>query len=167
MMTFIIFLWSVKICFPIQHRSFSSSFTRGRAIDLSSSLQVSRQSTSVDAVKYHIQWLENIKQNGCREVNWNSGITGRLSEAGNRKLIKAQWRVVCRALCFIVSKWSLLCAVSVRYHAASIINSNLHEFILQLWEFKMGSNFQSSISPGAGFKMLPFPHRFQQRGNIK
>lgn len=170
-MTFIIFSWSVKICLPTQRGRFSSISrhiyeSRSHRLEFFTFMCLS-QVHRLMKLKYHIQWLANINQNGCREVNWNAGITDRLSEAANRKLMKAQWRVVCRALCFIVSMRSLVCALSVRYRAASIINSNLHEFILELWEFKMGSNFQSSISPRAGFKMLPFSYRFQQRRNIK
>lgn len=51
------------------------------------------------------------------------------SYVGNINLTKAKWRVVCHALCFILSKGSLAFAVTVKYGAVSIINSNLHEFI--------------------------------------
>lgn len=168
MMAFIIFWWSVKVCLPIQHRNFGSI-----------SLHIyENQSHRLEfftfkcSPKYISCWSKIPHSVTCKyQVTEKStemqALLDRLSEAGNRKLIKAQRRVVCCVLCFIVSKWSFICAVSVKYHAASIINSNLHEFIPHLWEFKMGFNFHSSISPGAGFKVLLFSYRSQQRENIE
>lgn len=113
------------------------------------------QSTIIDEVKCHIQWLENIiKQNSFGEVNWNAFITDMVALIWKSKVNThpVEGGLPWTLLYFIQVEQSL-CSYS-KVCAVSITASSLHELLMQLWDrLSDGLQFPKQCQPRATFKM--------------